>query len=94
VGQSDQSCSASGRLPRRAGASLAALDASGREQADAELEPIAWARTAIAGRTYLPRVTRGRVCRRDRFACRYCGAQVIPIPIMELLGTVFGERFP
>jgi 5-methylcytosine-specific restriction endonuclease McrA len=74
--------------------SLRALEERGREAAEVELAEIAWKRTTIAARPGLSRLLQGRVFRRDHFHCRYCGASVIPIPIMELLGDVFGERFP
>jgi 5-methylcytosine-specific restriction endonuclease McrA len=73
---------------------LTALDTEGLERAEAELGAMAWERTEIVGRRSLPRSLQGGVFRRDRFHCRYCGGKVIPIPIMELLGAVFGERFP
>ena len=75
----------------RALSALAAGDPAG---ADAELEPIAYATTSIPRPVGLKRSVQGRIFRRDGFHCRYCGARVIPIPIMELLGAVFGERFP
>jgi hypothetical protein len=75
-------------------AALSALAAGDRATANARLEPIAYATTNITKPGGLKRLDQGRIFRRDRFHCRYCGARVIPIPIMELLGDVFGERFP
>lgn len=75
----------------RALEALASGDLAGANQ---RLVPIARERTSIIRPRGLRRRDHGRVFRRDRFCCRYCGARVIPVPIMELLGTVFDERFP
>jgi 5-methylcytosine-specific restriction endonuclease McrA len=73
---------------------LLALAAGDPDGAHAQLKPNAYAKTSITKPGGLTRTVQGRIFRRDRFHCRYCGARVIPIPIMELLGAVFAERFP
>jgi 5-methylcytosine-specific restriction endonuclease McrA len=73
---------------------LSALAAGDPTSANAQLEPIAYERTSVTKPRGLKRRDHGRVFRRDHFHCRYCGARVIPIPVMELLGAVFDERFP
>jgi 5-methylcytosine-specific restriction endonuclease McrA len=75
----------------RALLALASGDTSGAHN---ELAPIAYETTTITKARGMKRAVQGRVFRRDRFQCRYCGARVIPIPIMELLGDTFGPRFP
>jgi len=42
----------------------------------------------------VPRALQAQVLRRDRFQCRYCGAKLIPAPIMQLLGELYAEDFP
>jgi 5-methylcytosine-specific restriction endonuclease McrA len=73
---------------------LEALAAGDVASANQRLEPIAYRRTSVTRPRGLKRRDHGRVFRRDGFRCRYCGACVIPIPIMELVGTVFDQRFP
>src|SRR5919109_4855730 len=58
------------------------------------LRPIAYQRQELAKRPGLPRTTLGQVFRRDSFICSYCGARLIPAPIMELLGGLFPDEFP
>lgn len=71
-----------------------ALLSGGREAGAAALEPIAYRRQEIARRPAVPRALQAQVLRRDRFQCRYCGAKLIPAPIMELLGELYAEDFP
>lgn len=73
---------------------LEALAAGDLASADRQLASIAYERTSVTKPRGLRRRDHGRVFHRDHFRCRYCGACVIPIPIMELLGSVFEERFP
>ena len=60
----------------------------------AELEPIAYTRREIAKRPGLSRTLQAEIYRRDRFCCRYCGGELIPAPIMELLGDLYPDSFP
>src|SRR4051794_26344616 len=73
---------------------LSALAAGDAVSANAALGPIAYERTSVTKPRGWKRRDHGRVFRRDHFRCRYSGARVIPIPVMELLGAVFDERFP
>lgn len=73
---------------------IQALLSGGREAGAAALEPIAYRRQEIARRPAVPRALQAQVLRRDRFQCRYCGAKLIPAPIMELLGELYAEDFP
>jgi 5-methylcytosine-specific restriction endonuclease McrA len=58
------------------------------------LAPITYPRRLIPKRPGLSRAFQGKVYRRDRFTCRYCGGKLIPTPIMELLGEIYPDAFP
>lgn len=58
------------------------------------LAPIAYARHEVTRRPGLGRAMQGQVFQRDRFICCYCGARLIPTPIMELLSELYPDSFP
>jgi hypothetical protein len=66
----------------------------GKDEGAKALREIAYPRRAIANRPALTREIQGRVFRRDRFRCRYCGGRLIPTPMMELLGGLYPDQFP
>lgn len=73
---------------------ITALLERGFESGARALEPIAYTPRAVPKRPGLTRQVQGRVYRRDRFSCRYCGAELIPASIMELLGGLYPDLFP
>lgn len=73
---------------------IRALLDEGRAAGAAALKPIAYERQEIAKRPGLSRSIQGKVFQRDRFCCRYCGAKLIPAPLMELLGVIYPDEFP
>jgi hypothetical protein len=71
-----------------------AVLADGPDAGRVVLAPIAWTRREIATRPSLRRALIGEVFRRDHFTCRYCGAELIPTPIMQLVAGLYPDLFP
>jgi hypothetical protein len=71
-----------------------AVLADGPDAGREVLAPIAWRRREIATRPALRRTLIGEVFRRDHFTCRYCGAELIPTPIMQLIAGLYPDLFP
>jgi 5-methylcytosine-specific restriction endonuclease McrA len=69
---------------------LAGGEGAGKEA----LERIAYRRRELPRRPALGRALLGRVFRRDHFTCRYCGAELIPTPIMQLVAELYPDQFP
>lgn len=66
----------------------------GADAGRSALEPIAYARQEISKRPGLSRAIQAEVFQRDRFICCYCGARLIPAPIMELISELYPDDFP
>jgi hypothetical protein len=73
---------------------IRALLSEGRERGAELIETIAFPPRTIPKRPSVSRSLAGRIFRRDGFTCRYCGCQVIPTPIMQLLAGIYPESFP
>ena len=71
-----------------------AVLADGLEVGREALAPIAYRRREVPSRPTLRRSVIGAVFRRDRFACRYCAAELIPTPIMQLVAELYPDLFP
>lgn len=80
--------------PRVIGEAIRALVAEGHAAGAAVLERIAYPPRDVAKRPGLPRAVVAAVLRDDNFLCRYCGGELIPTSIMELLGSVYPGLFP
>lgn len=71
-----------------------AVIAEGVDAGREALAPIASPRREIPKRPTLGRVIQGAIFRRDHFSCRYCGARLIPTPIMQLVADLYPKDFP
>ena len=73
---------------------IKATIADGLEAGAEALAPIAFTPFDVPSRSAIRTKTRCAVFRRDGFRCRYCGGEVIPTPIMELVAGLYHHLFP
>jgi hypothetical protein len=71
-----------------------AILSDGPEAGREILAAIAYARREMPLRPTLRRTEIAEVFRRDHFMCRYCGALLIPTPIMQLVAELYPDIFP
>lgn len=80
--------------PAVLGAVIDAVLGDGQDAGRKALESIPYSRSEVSARPTLRRALIGQIHRRDRFACRYCGAELIPTPIMQLVAELYPDLFP
>jgi hypothetical protein len=82
------------RYPDQVEAGIRAFLESGLEAGRTALAEIAYPPREVSRRPVVPRAQAGRIFRRDRFICGYCGGRTILTSVMELVASLYPDIFP